>query len=290
MPEVTFKDGGVALLRNLTPEDIPVAEKLRKIARWNQTPRDWKRLISFSPEGCFALELDGELVGTATTTIYAGKVAWIGMMLIDPDVRGKGLGRSLLTTCIDYLQDRRIPSIRLDATPMGEPLYRSLGFEGYQQIFRMRGRTSKSALPEGIRKARPADVAEIARLDKKAFGCDRSPVIQALVEDFPEKTLVACGKNGISGTILGREGARAFQIGPLVSLDNETAELLLRAALGTASGDCVVDVPDGSTTCKAFLEGAGFTVERPFSRMFLGKSAPREKWGMYQIIHCPELG
>ena len=290
MPEVTFKNGGIALLRNLTPEDIPGAEKLREIARWNQIPRDWERLISFAPEGCFALELDGKLVGTATTITYSDKVAWIGMVLVDPGVRGKGIGRSLLTTCIDYLQDRRIPSIRLDATPMGEPLYRSLGFEGYQQIFRMRGRTSRAAPPEGIRKARPADIAEIVRLDKKAFGCDRSPVIRALVQDFPDKVFVAGGKGSLSGAVLGRDGARARQIGPLLSLDDENAELLLRAALGAASGDCVVDVPDGSTACKSLLESAGFIVERPFTRMFLGKDAPREKWGMYQLIHCPELG
>jgi len=48
------------------------------------------------------------------------------MVLVDPSVRGCGLGTQLLYEALDILGDMR--TIRLDATPAGHPIYRKLGF------------------------------------------------------------------------------------------------------------------------------------------------------------------
>ena len=97
-------------IRMMTVDDVVLGLRLSRQAGWNQTEADWQRLLSFEPKGCFVAELDGCAVGT-TTTCVLGRVAWIAMVLVDQDARGKGVSTQLLRHAVDYLQGRRIPTI-----------------------------------------------------------------------------------------------------------------------------------------------------------------------------------
>jgi len=46
-------------IRLFTKEDIVLADSLRALAGWNQTPEDWLRFLSHQPDGCFIAEWDG---------------------------------------------------------------------------------------------------------------------------------------------------------------------------------------------------------------------------------------
>ena len=52
---------------------------------------DWRRLITASPQGCFVATTQDSVVGTVTTITYAGRVSWVGMVLVDPQHRGQGI-------------------------------------------------------------------------------------------------------------------------------------------------------------------------------------------------------
>ena len=71
------------------------------------------------PSGCFAARVGGRLIGTVTTTTYGRSVAWIGMMVVDPDFRRKGIGTALMRRAIDHVQGRGVRVLKLDATPAG---------------------------------------------------------------------------------------------------------------------------------------------------------------------------
>src|SRR5438876_12316402 len=90
----------------LARADIPAAMRLKDAAGWNQTETDWLRLLSFSPDGCFAAEVEGRIIGTVTTIRYEDRFAWIGMMLVDSEYRGRGIGTALLTRTIDHLESK----------------------------------------------------------------------------------------------------------------------------------------------------------------------------------------
>src|SRR5215475_4319142 len=115
-------------LRRLQQSDLPAADELRQLAGWNQRPKDWRRLLSLEPDGCFVAVHNGSVVGTVTTTTYGLALAWIGMMLVHPDQRRKGVGTRLMRHAIEYLRGRGIECIKLDATPAGRPVYEKLGF------------------------------------------------------------------------------------------------------------------------------------------------------------------
>ena len=102
---------------------------------WNQTMKDWRLLLDNPDNVCIVAEKDNRVAGTATALNHGNKVAWIGMVLVDKSLRGQGAGKMLLENIINRLQ--HIKSVKLDATPAGEPLYRKLGFIAEYKIFRM---------------------------------------------------------------------------------------------------------------------------------------------------------
>src|SRR5215510_8173248 len=116
-------------VRCLTQADLPFADSVRATAGWNQTRRDWERFLALEPNGCFLAEWNGAPAGTATTTVYGTELAWIGMVLVHPDYRRRGIGRALLEHCIEHLREREVRCIKLDATPAGKKVYDGLGFK-----------------------------------------------------------------------------------------------------------------------------------------------------------------
>ena len=114
-------------LRLMTIDDIPEAMRLKDLAGWNQTAADWERFLFAGPEGCFVAKRKGRVVGTSATIVYQGRFAWIGMVIVDRQFRGQGIGTALLERAIQYLDSRNIPCMKLDATPQGRVLDESSG-------------------------------------------------------------------------------------------------------------------------------------------------------------------
>src|ERR1044072_3229757 len=102
--------------RLLFESDIPAAMELKEAAGWNQTEDDWRRLLRLEPNGCFGAVQNGRLVGTTTTTTYKYDLAWIGMVLVDPQNRRQGIAASLMEPALGYLKGK-VASVKLDATP-----------------------------------------------------------------------------------------------------------------------------------------------------------------------------
>src|SRR5438477_13073544 len=110
-------------LRMMEERDLPQTDYLRSLIGWNQTLSDWHRFLSLEPQGCFVAVLNSEVVGTVATTSYGRELAWIGMMLVHPDHRRKGIARRLMLRALEYLKGKEVQCIGLDATPAGQPLY-----------------------------------------------------------------------------------------------------------------------------------------------------------------------
>jgi len=102
---------------------LPIALELEEKERWNQTARDWKRLLTLSPDGCFGAFCGGQLIGTVTVMAYGQNLAWIGMMIVAQEYRGRGIGKRLMLAALDYCESKHIETIKLDATPAGRPRY-----------------------------------------------------------------------------------------------------------------------------------------------------------------------
>ncbi|MBN1417781.1 MAG: GNAT family N-acetyltransferase [Planctomycetes bacterium] len=282
--------------RLLAEEDIPFGLTLRELAGWNQTEADWRAYLTYEPTGCFIAEADGRPAGTVTTIDYEGRVGWIGMLLVHPDLRGRGIGTALLERAAGHLSDRRVPSIKLDATPAGRAVYLRRGFADEYDLERRQGIARASSTAAGAAAIEPfdewRDLRGILVLDLEAFGVRRGRVLLRIALENPGRAFVARDREGaLEGYVLVRPGSRAFHIGPLVARTPRAAAALLARALGTVEGEPVfLDVPLANAEADALARANGLASQRPLIRMVRGSNEWPGNPELVYAISGPEKG
>jgi len=263
-------------IRKLTVDDLGFAQELRAIAGWNQTEKDWRRYLAHEPEGCFAAEWNGRPVGTVTTTRHGADLAWIGMMLVHPDFRRRGIATALMRRAMEYLRGQGVPCIKLDATPEGEPVYARLGFQAEWRLRRW-----EFVFPENetLPDARGnGSTADYAALDRRAFGADRSGWLRRLEAGARQ---VVCAGEGY-GMI--RNGARANYLGPIVCASPAATADIVRRLLPHASGRVYWDIPSDNQAAVQLARELGFEPTRDLLRMWTGdRNLPGEPALQYAI-------
>ena len=99
------------------------------------------------------------------------------MVIVHGPYRRRGLATRLMERSIAELRDRGLVPF-LDATPAGRPVYERMGFRAVEapDALARPGRRSRAHDTPPL-----VDVAEIAELDRAAFGADRSAVLADLL-------------------------------------------------------------------------------------------------------------
>jgi predicted N-acetyltransferase YhbS len=256
--------------RDMTPADIAAGLALTRAARWNQTERDWGLFLRLSPEGCRVAVVDERVVGTVATARYEDRFAWIGMVLVDPAERGRGIGARLMAEALDVLKG--MPSIRLDATPAGHAVYQKLDFVDEYRLSRMETVVSSEGLALQHNSARPMtedDLPPVAVFDRQVFGADRRLTLGWMFDGAPEYAWVVEERGQIVGYTFGRRGFNFEHLGPIIAQDQQTARRLVSACLNRQAGKpFIIDASHYETDWRSWLESIDFREQRPFIRMF----------------------
>lgn len=258
-------------LRRLTADDIPDAVAVAHSVGWPHGPAEWARLLAWSPEGCFVIDEEARgPVGTVSTTPYGTALGWIGMLVVAPDRQRQGLGRQLMRAALDYLITRETARIMLDATDLGLPLYRSLGFHDVGIVERWQGRAS-TYLGARARAIRREDVDTVLELDTALFGARRTHILVRLLEEFPDLAWVDVQHGQAEGYLLGRRTAAGVTLGPWMAWSAAPAERLLRAALEQVQGaEVTLNIPAQNARARILASDHNLKRVRDFTRMIYG--------------------
>lgn len=262
--------------------DLPSANELRALAGWNQTEEDSRRLLGLAAQGCFVATEANSVIGTVTTTSYGADLAWIGMMLVHPEHRRKGVATKLMNCALEYLRESKIQCIKLDATPAGRPLYEQLGFRVESSLTRWQRppctQTGGVQASPKTREAQQADWPALAAIDSTAFGVRRDHLLKTYGE-AAGKTLVWPNQGPVLAWGLLRAGAHSDYLGPLEG-DGEGLPCLVADLLSYANPRSVLwDIPDEQAIAINFARRLGFEPLRPLTRMCLGSEI---------VAHAPE--
>ncbi|MFK5973156.1 MAG: GNAT family N-acetyltransferase [Flavobacteriaceae bacterium] len=283
-------------VRQMQRSDLKAVMQIKKAENWNQTQEDWLFLLRSNPEYCLVALIKNQVIGTVTAINYQNKVAWIGMMLVAIDFRGMGVSKLLINTVIHKLKD--CASIKLDATPVGIPVYKKLGFVKEYEISRMvstnlhiiddnqQGGTIYNLSPLS-----ESELSNIASLDASLFGVNRSDLFRFLLGSRKEICLQIKEENQLKGYVLGRNGSNYIQIGPLMTYSTPLAQKLLYVVFESLKDQAlVIDVLSDKAELKEWLLSLGFIHQRSFSRMHLKSNGYAGKTETQYAISGPELG
>ena len=98
------------------------------------TTDHFKRILKSKSTHLFIAELDNKIAGILTIATYdipSGKKVWIEDVVVDELLRGKGIGKALMLSSINYAKLLGAKSIELTSRPSrvaANQLYQKIGF------------------------------------------------------------------------------------------------------------------------------------------------------------------
>lgn len=249
---------------------------------WNPGTGDAAPFHAADPEGFLLAEAAGEAVGAVSVARHDAAAAFLGLFLVRPDWRGRGVGRALWEGGLAHAGGR---SVGLDGVAAQEGRYARAGFVRAGATIRFEG--GHLAAAPGLRPARADDVDALVALDRAAFGIVRERFLRAWLAPAPDRgtIVLADGAGRPLGFATARACGRGRKVGPVVAPD--LAAALSLAAAGPLKGPTAIDVPEGAALGDA-LSARGYRETFRTARMWRGP-APRGD-GTGWAIATMELG
>jgi GNAT superfamily N-acetyltransferase len=216
------------------------------------------------------------------------------MVLVDEAYRQRGIGRVLLEACIGHLQSRGVRCIKLDATPLGKPVYEALGFQTEWTLARWELTAAISPAAKSdpdIRDWAAGDAARAQELDLAAFGTSRKELLVELARDSRAALVTEAIPRGLTGYGLMRAGSQASYLGPIAAESPDAGKALVDALIARCGAEKIYwDIPDLNDAALDWAGNYGFSRQRTLTRMFLGENVAVGNPLLQYGLAGPEVG
>lgn len=129
-------------IRPLDELDISAIVQIDEKILGTYRPEVWERRIGYylrrDPETSVVAELDGRVVGFMLGEVRSGEfgleepTGWVEVLGVDPEVRGRAVGRRMADAILGHFQEKGARSVRTLVDGENEELcgfFSSLGFE-----------------------------------------------------------------------------------------------------------------------------------------------------------------
>lgn len=211
------------------------------------------------------IEENGELVAVGTTIFHADTV-WLACIITHAGHRNKGLGSAITRNLIGSVDRNHYPTIYLDATEFGYPVYLKQGFEVEGQYAHLRREEHFSKQPQSAHihpfseHYREASFA----LDRMVSGEDRRGV---MAEFLTDAFLFIDSHDQLQGVYL-----PTWSDGPIIAATDSAGSALMHLR---APARPVAILPIDNAAGLKHLQNMGYNMYRTSRRMILG---PRRGW------------
>mgnify|MGYP002623446649 FL=1 len=208
------------------PAHLTPVQRLSAAVGWPHRVEDWAFALRLG-QGLVALEGDS-VVGTIAWWPFGAHHATLGLIIVAPQLQGRGIGGQLMDAALMQLGAR---SVMLNATAEGLRLYAKFGFQPIGKIRQHQGTPRAAASVTRIEggRLRPLQRDDLAALDERASGLPRAALLGAIAE--AGTGLVLETADGIAGYAFCRRFGRGQVIGPVVAPDQQSAQSLIAAWL-----------------------------------------------------------
>ncbi len=247
---------------------------------WNPGLDDAAAFLAADPRGFF-LALDGDVpVGAISVVNHNPTFAFLGLYLVVPSHRGKGVGYALWSHALEHAGDR---TIGLDGVPEQQENYAASGFVHAGKTVRYAGVLDGQAHSD-MQPATPTDIGDLIEREAVVSGARKPEYLGAWFTDTGNrKTLVH--PKGFLTVRKCRDGAK---IGPFVAEDLASATDMLMQASAIFGGRIMVDLPVQSEALAELCCDLSLAPVFETARMYKGR-APEIEPGIFAVASL-ELG
>jgi RimJ/RimL family protein N-acetyltransferase len=275
--------------RTMTRDDVALAIDWAAQEGWNPGLHDAGTFHAADPDGFALGVLAGEPVASISVVKYGGRFAFLGLYIVLPPFRGRGLGWALWQRGMASAAGRQVG---LDGVLAQQDNYRKSGFSLAWRNVRYQG-------SGGIRPAADARVVPlltlpfdtVAAYDQPFFPADRMRFLRAWLQQADAAGYGFVEDGQLQGYGVVRRCRNGWKIGPLFADGEAAAEALYAALAGqAAAGEPVLlDLPEPNAAAHALARRHGMKMVFETARMYTGEppAVPMER--MYGITSF-ELG
>jgi len=256
------------IVRTMTADEVELAIEWAAIEGWNPGLHDAQCFRAADPDGFFVGVLRGEPVGCMSAVAYDEHFGFIGLYIVKPGFRGKGLGLRIWRHGIAYLGAR---NIGLDGVVERQADYKKSGFQlAYRNIRYQRVAPNVTTKTDNmLRDLRELPFEKLAAYDRTLFPSTREPFLRAWLEQKDAVALAKVVDGRIHGYGVLRRCREGRKIGPLFADDAQIAEELFTALAAHCPGETIVlDVPEPNAEAVALAESHGMTSVFETARMY----------------------
>jgi len=202
-----------------------------------------------------------ELIASAAIILYGEKLASIGMVIVHPDYKGRGIGKAITNSCIKSVSVQT--PIMLIATDEGKPLYEKLGFRAVSYVSKYICNSYNVndycvGNEDYIMNYEECDLEEIIKLDEYAFGTNREEFLTKRMMQSEQCIVVKDKEQNALGYGLSVQTPENKIIGPVVAKNDEMAMRIGHHLAREHHGKLRIDVPEGKEGFMKELEITGF--------------------------------
>lgn len=264
-------------IKRMETGDIPFAIRLSDQEDWGVTRSDVQRLMRLNPRGCF-VAYDGIIrLGVTTTTIYGKELGWIGNVIVDEDHRGKHIGHSLVEHAVSFLEKSSVRHIALYCFKEHVKFYENLGFVKDRSFLRLRRNAGRvEHLENQVDFQRPPSLTRVIAADKRAFGADRSKLIQDVLSEKAGWYLGSSRDVSCTSYLTVREYPDMCEFGPWICINplrNEPSRMISRALAMIRPVPVEVSCLQENRRSLQTLKSNDFRIVREGYRMFFKERA-----------------
>jgi hypothetical protein len=241
---------------------------------WNPGLDDVRAFRAADPGGFFVSWRGGEPVAAISVVRYDSSFGFLGLYLVRPEWRGRGVGLALWR---EALARRPAALIGLDGVVAQQANYVKSGFRLAYRNIRFGGTApaaaAKTGTEPGLVTAARLDFGGVAAYDRLCFPAPRADFLRLWLDPGRGAALAAMDGGRLRGIGVIRACRHGFKIGPLFADDADTADALFRELSAHAPGAAIfLDVPEPNAAALRLAERHGLAPVFETARMYTGAS------------------
>lgn len=245
---------------------------------WNPGVHDAELFWTTDPGAFVGAELDGELIGGGAITSYGGEFGFMGLFIVRPEFRGRGLGDALWHARLERLRGRLRPgaTIGMDGVFDMQAYYAKGGFAFSHRTPRYRAevtdqRAHSSADSSKVIPLSDVPFEEVLDYDRACFPAQRAGFLESWISQGDALAVAYRGEGRLRGYGVVRRCGEGCKVGPLFCDDAGVAEALYGRIAGfAAGGPLFLDAPENNEAAMELVARHRMVEVFGCARMYLG--------------------